>query len=92
VRTARESGEAVKFRGRLFTFDDRLGAEVSSEQLGVCRVCGGPASVHRNCEYEKCHKLNLQCDACNRRLLGTCSDACNHALIGRPVGLAQTKA
>ena len=84
VRSARASGIPIKFRGRLFTFDDRLGADVSEEKLGRCSLCGSPASLHHNCSHLQCHKLNLQCEACHKRLLGACSDACMHSLLGAP--------
>ncbi len=89
MRTARASGIPIKFRGRLFTFDDRLGADVSEEKLGRCHLCGSPASLHHNCSYLKCHNLNLQCEACHKRLLGACSDACMHSLLGAPAALAK---
>ncbi len=92
VRTAREQGLPLRFRGRLFTFDDRIGADVTDEALGKCHLCGSPARLHHNCEFLGCHNLNLQCEACYRRLLGACSEPCMESLLGKSAAPVQMKA
>jgi UPF0176 protein len=76
VRTARETNTPIKFRGKLFSFDEKLGQQITPEHLGRCGVCGTATSSHWNCSYVPCHKLHVQCEDCHTRLHGACSPAC----------------
>jgi len=63
-----------KFRGRNFVFDqrlcsDRIGVD---KPLTVCRNCGVPHDLFRNCS--SCGKLLLQCNPCASSFSGTCGD------------------
>lgn len=82
VREARRKGMEIKFRGKLFTFDEKLGQQITpDEHLGRCHICGTPTSSHWNCTYKPCHKLHLQCDSCHRRLMGSCSSECASQVV-----------
>jgi predicted sulfurtransferase len=70
-------------RGRLFSFDDRLGQAVTQDEIGICNDCRGPAGKHRNCEFVPCHELVLQCESCHQKKFGACSISCMEYLLGK---------
>lgn len=72
VREAREKNLPVKFRGKLFSFDEQMGQQISGDHLGRCYNCGAATSGNQNCSYKHCHKLTVQCDDCHKALHGAC--------------------
>lgn len=76
VRQAREQGLPIKFRGKNFVFDDRLGEKISDDILGSCHQCGQPCDTHQNCANIHCHLLFLQCTDCAARYDGCCGELC----------------
>jgi len=83
VNEVREQGLPVKFHGKNFVFDDRLGERVTPEVIARCHQCGQPADTHINCVNEGCHLLFIQCDACREKYESCCSEACQ-AVIHLP--------
>lgn len=73
---AKEAGLPVKFKGKNFVFDERLGERISDEIISQCHQCGQPCDTHTNCKNDGCHLLFIQCDACAAKHDGCCSDAC----------------
>jgi len=73
---AREGGLPIKFKGKNFVFDERLGERISEEIISQCHQCGQPCDTHTNCKNDGCHLLFIQCDACAAKHDGCCSDAC----------------
>jgi UPF0176 protein len=65
-----------KFHGKNFVFDQRLGERVTEEIISQCHQCGKPADTHVNCVNDACHLLFIQCDDCNKKMEGTCSQEC----------------
>lgn len=80
TRKARELGLPIRFHGKNFVFDERLGERVTNDVLSHCHQCGEPADTHINCKNEGCHLLFIQCDACRERYAGCCSEACMQTL------------
>lgn len=80
VRKAKEQGLPLKFHGKNFVFDDRLGERVTEEIISRCHQCGRPCDTHVNCKNEGCHLLFIQCDACARKYNGCCSGDCMQEL------------
>ena len=65
-----------KFHGKNFVFDDRLGERITDEIIACCHQCGAPADTHTNCKNEGCHLLFIQCENCEKKFRGCCSEAC----------------
>jgi len=82
ANTAREKGLPLKFHGKNFVFDNRLGERITEEIIARCHQCGAPADTHVNCANEGCHLLFIQCEACKKTYDGCCSPECRdiHAL------------
>ncbi len=76
VNQAKEKGLDVKFHGKNFVFDQRLGERVTQEIIAQCHQCGKPADTHVNCVNDACHLLFIQCDECKEKFEGTCSKDC----------------
>lgn len=76
VKEAKEKGLPLKFAGKNFVFDNRLGERVTDEVIAQCHQCGGAADTHVNCANEGCHLLFIQCAACKQKWKGCCSAEC----------------
>lgn len=76
TRKAKEQGLPVKFIGKNFVFDDRLGERITEEVIAQCHQCGKPCDTHTNCKNDGCHLLFIQCEACAEKYHGCCSDVC----------------
>lgn len=76
VNEAKEKGLPLKFRGKNFVFDNRLGERVTEEVISKCHQCGKPADTHVNCANEGCHLLFIQCEECKAKWEGTCGQEC----------------
>jgi UPF0176 protein len=76
VNHAKEKGLPIKFHGKNFVFDQRLGERVTNEIISQCHQCGKPADTHVNCVNDSCHLLFIQCEECREKYEGTCSREC----------------
>ncbi|MBK5270962.1 MAG: rhodanese-related sulfurtransferase [Bacteroidia bacterium] len=76
VRQAKEKGLPVKFVGKNFVFDERLGERITENIIAQCHQCGKPADTHTNCKNSGCHLLFIQCDECAAKYEGCCSKEC----------------
>lgn len=76
VRRAREQGLPVKFKGKNFVFDERLGERITEDVLAQCHQCGNPCDTHTNCANDGCHLLFIQCADCAATYQGCCSADC----------------
>jgi UPF0176 protein len=76
VNQVKEKNLPVKFHGKNFVFDNRLGERVTDEIIAKCHQCGNPADTHVNCANEACHLLFIQCDNCKEKFSGCCSKEC----------------
>ncbi|HEY1031740.1 MAG TPA: rhodanese-related sulfurtransferase [Flavipsychrobacter sp.] len=76
ARKAKEEGLPVKFKGKNFVFDERLGERISDDILASCHTCGKPCDTHTNCKNDGCHLLFIQCEDCATALEGCCSTDC----------------
>lgn len=73
---AKEKGLPIKFHGKNFVFDNRLGERITDEVLAKCHQCRAPADTHVNCANEACHLLFIQCEACRQKFDACCCVAC----------------
>lgn len=73
---AREQGLPLKFKGKNFVFDERLGERITDDVIAACHQCHKPADTHTNCKNEGCHLLFIQCKSCAEQYDGCCSEAC----------------
>ncbi len=83
VRRAREKNLSVKFIGKNFVFDERLGERITDDIIANCHQCGAPNDRHTNCANQECHDLVIQCENCAEEFNGCCSEQCNMILINK---------
>jgi len=76
ARRAREQGLPVRFIGKNFVFDERMGERISDDVIAHCHQCGTPCDSHTNCRNDGCHLLFIQCPACAEKFNGCCSELC----------------
>jgi UPF0176 protein len=76
TRKAKEEGLPVKFIGKNFVFDERLGERITEDIIAHCHQCGKPCDDHTNCQNDGCHLLFIQCKECADKYQGCCSEAC----------------
>ncbi|RYD57104.1 MAG: rhodanese-related sulfurtransferase [Sphingobacteriales bacterium] len=77
ARKAKEQELPLKFIGKNFVFDERLGERITDDIIAQCHVCGKPCDTHTNCKNDGCHLLFIQCESCAAELQGCCSIVCN---------------
>ena len=77
---ARAQGLPLKFIGKNFVFDNRLGERITEDVIAKCHQCGAPADTHTNCANEACHLLFIQCADCAQKFEGCCSVECQEIL------------
>lgn len=76
ARKAKEEQIPLKFIGKNFVFDERLGERITDDVIAECHVCGTPCDTHTNCLNDGCHLLFIQCESCAELLEGCCSNEC----------------
>ncbi|XZF14396.1 oxygen-dependent tRNA uridine(34) hydroxylase TrhO [Chitinophagaceae bacterium MMS25-I14] len=77
ARKAKEEGLPVKFIGKNFVFDERLGERITEDVIAHCHQCGKACDTHTNCNNDGCHLLFIQCEECAAQYEGCCSTACH---------------
>lgn len=65
-----------KFIGKNFVFDGRRDETISDDILAECHTCASPADTYIDCNNKGCHILFIQCDDCQNKTGGTCSEEC----------------
>ncbi|MCD6063049.1 MAG: hypothetical protein K0R82_960, partial [Flavipsychrobacter sp.] len=73
-------GLPLKFKGKNFVFDERLGERITDDILSQCHICGKHCDTHTNCKNDGCHLLFIQCDDCAAKLEGCCSMDCQEEM------------
>ncbi len=76
ARRANALGLPLKFTGKNFVFDERLGERITPDVIAHCHQCGTPCDTHVNCLNQGCHLLFIQCPACKETFQGCCSATC----------------
>lgn len=76
ARKAKESGLPIKFKGKNFVFDERMGERITNDVLSTCHQCGEPCDTHTNCANDNCHLLFIQCDKCKKKYENCCTPTC----------------
>lgn len=76
ARKAKEEQLPIKFIGKNFVFDERLGERITDDIIAECHICGKPCDTHTNCKNDGCHLLFIQCPECAHQLDGCCSEDC----------------
>ncbi len=80
TRKAKEQGLPLKFIGKNFVFDERLGERITDDIISECHICGKPCDTHTNCKNDGCHLLFIQCDDCAAKYEGCCSEDCREEM------------
>jgi len=80
TRRAQEQGLPLKFRGKNFVFDERMGERITDDVIARCHQCGQPCDAHTNCRNDGCHMLFIQCPDCAAAYEGCCSTDCREEL------------
>ncbi|MFV0606715.1 MAG: rhodanese-related sulfurtransferase [Niabella sp.] len=76
INQAKQNSLPIKFHGKNFVFDQRLGERITPEIISKCHQCGQPADTHVNCVNDACHLLFIQCDECKAKYEQCCSKEC----------------
>ncbi|HMI76849.1 MAG TPA: rhodanese-related sulfurtransferase, partial [Buchnera sp. (in: enterobacteria)] len=76
VHDAKKNNLPIYFQGKNFVFDARLGERVTNDIISLCHQCKMKCDSHKNCKYNFCHDLFIQCDICNIKFQGCCSIVC----------------
>lgn len=76
ARDAKSAGLPLKFIGKNFVFDERLGERITDDVIAECHQCGQPCDVHTNCKNDGCHLLFIQCEKCAAEFDGCCCEDC----------------
>lgn len=76
ARKAKEENLPIKFKGKNFVFDERLGERITEDVIARCHICGQPCDTHTNCKNDGCHLLFIQCANCAAGYEGCCSEEC----------------
>ena len=76
AKEIKQKGIESKFRGKNFVFDERLGERITEDILSKCHQCGTSCDNHTNCKNDDCHLLFIQCDACQEKFDGCCTNKC----------------
>ena len=76
ARQCNNEGLPVRFKGKNFVFDERLGERITPEVVSTCHQCGRPCDTHKDCANDACHILFIQCDACAEKYNDCCSSKC----------------
>jgi UPF0176 protein len=76
TRQARTQNLPIRFIGKNFVFDERLGERITDDIIARCHQCGAPCDDHTNCNNESCHLLFIQCSDCKEKHSGCCSAEC----------------
>ncbi len=80
ARKAKEEQLPIKFKGKNFVFDERLGERITDDVIAQCHICGAPCDTHTNCKNDGCHLLFIQCPDCAAKYEGCCSEDCRDEL------------
>ncbi|MDX6910120.1 rhodanese-related sulfurtransferase [Hafnia paralvei] len=81
TRRAREQGLPLKFIGKNFVFDERMGERITDDVISHCHQCGTPCDTHTNCLNDGCHLLFIQCPVCAEKYSGCCSPECQEESV-----------
>ncbi|WP_034919067.1 rhodanese-related sulfurtransferase [Erwinia sp. 9145] len=84
ARRAREQGLPVRFKGKNFVFDERMGERISDDVIAHCHQCGAVCDTHVNCKNDGCHLLFIQCPDCAEKYQHCCSPLCMEELALSP--------
>ena len=78
ARKAKQHELPLKFVGKNFVFDGRLGERITADIISNCHQCGKPCDTHTNCNNDGCHLLFIQCNECKAKYDGCCCENCVH--------------
>ncbi|MCX8080409.1 MAG: rhodanese-related sulfurtransferase [Bacteroidia bacterium] len=84
AREVREKNLKSKFIGLNFVFDERMGERITPDIIANCHQCGKPCDRHVNCKNDACHLLFIQCEECEGKMNGCCSDKCREVSLLPP--------
>ncbi len=76
AKNAKEENLPLKFIGKNFVFDERLGERITEDIISSCHQCGKPCDTHTNCINDSCHLLFIQCEICATEFQQCCTIAC----------------
>ena len=76
-RQVDEQGLEIRFKGKNFVFDERLGERISEDVISNCHLCRETkCDTHHHCGNQTCHTLFIGCDSCVSKKGGYCSWNC----------------
>ena len=72
----KKNNEKSKFIGKNFVFDHRMGEQITNDIISNCHQCNNSCDSHTNCRNQSCHILFIQCEICENKYNGCCSNKC----------------
>ena len=72
----KKNNEKSKFIGKNFVFDHRMGEQITNDIISNCHQCNHSCDLHTNCKNQSCHILFIQCEICENKYNGCCSNKC----------------
>jgi UPF0176 protein len=72
----REKKLPIKFKGKNFVFDERMGERITNDIVSHCHQCKKPCDTHTNCKNDACHLLFIQCEECKQKFENCCTHEC----------------
>lgn len=75
-----EEGLESLYRGKNFVFDRRIAEAITDDVIAHCHQCETPWDMHKNCRFEGCNRLFLQCESCGTEFEGCCSKTCQEIM------------
>jgi len=76
ARQAQKQELPVKFIGKNFVFDERMGERITDDVIAHCHQCDEVCDMHTNCANPLCNMLFIQCENCKKENQGCCSEEC----------------
>lgn len=80
ARQVEDEGLPTLYRGKNFVFDKRIAERITEDVLANCHQCEKPWDIHKNCLFEGCNRLFLQCPECAQEFEGCCSKTCQEIM------------
>ncbi len=80
ARQVEEEGLESLYRGKNFVFDKRIAEAITPDVLAHCHQCESPWDIHKNCSFEGCNRLFLQCPNCETEFDACCSKTCQEIM------------
>ncbi|QJC29012.1 rhodanese-related sulfurtransferase [Enterobacteriaceae endosymbiont of Plateumaris rustica] len=81
INDAKKNNLPIKFKGKNFVFDNRMGESITKDIISHCYQCKNFYDIHTNCKNNFCHLLFIQCPLCKKKYSNCCSEKCKNIYL-----------